>query len=266
MPVHWETVRVTSRPRTCTGSASATDFGGRDTWLRGVGITLETLAGARLVEGVEGLVGKLAVEAVAGGELDRRRQRPRPDLHLMVGFEVGAQMAEDGQSILLGRLVHQHLLETPFEGGVGFDVTAVLGDGGRPDAAQLAASQGRLQDVGGVQGVAPRRAGAHQGVDLVEEEHDLRVLRLLLGDPQDALLEVAAKFGAGDQRTDAELDDAAVLQRLGAGRVHHALGEPLDHRRLADPRLPQEHRVVLVAAQQHLGDQVHLVLVADDRR
>ncbi len=74
--------------------------------------------------------------------------------------------------------------------------------------AELAAGEGRFEDVGRVHG-ALGRAGADQGVELVDEENDLAVgVDDLLEDRLEAILELAAVLGAGDQGAHVEGDDA----------------------------------------------------------
>ena len=66
----------------------------------------------------------------------------------------------------------------------------------------------------------------------------------------EALLELAAELGAGDERAEVERDEALVLEALGHVAVHDALGEPFDDGRLAHARLADEHGIVLGAARQ----------------
>src|SRR5205823_2221405 len=68
------------------------------------------------------------------------------------------------------RLVDENWLEAALEGRILLDVLAVLVEGGRADALDLAASESGLEDVGGIDG-AFRRAGTDQRVQLVDEEH-----------------------------------------------------------------------------------------------
>ena len=81
----------------------------------------------------------------------------------------------------------------------------------------------------------------------------------------EALLELAAELGAGDQRAHVERDDALVLEPLGHVAAHDALGQALDDGRLADAGLADQHRVVLGAAREHLDDAADLLVAADDR-
>src|SRR5205814_757841 len=96
---------------------------------------------------------------------------------------------------------------------------------GGADAVELAASQHRLEEVAGIHR-ALGLAGADHGVELVDEENDeaLRLLHLL-EDRLEPLLELAAEFGACDERPHVERDDALVLESLGHIAANDALRE-----------------------------------------
>ena len=81
----------------------------------------------------------------------------------------------------------------------------------------------------------------------------------------EALLELAAVLGAGEQRADVERDHAAVAQRLGDVAGDDALGEALDDRGLADAGLADQDGVVLGAAREHLDHAADLLVAADHR-
>ena len=132
-----------------------------------------------LVHQVDGLVGQEAVGDVAVRELGRGHQGRVLDLHaLVMGFVARLEAAEDGDRVLDGRLADEHRLEAALERGVLFDVLAILVERRRADAAQLAAGQGRLEQVGGV-AAAFGRAGADDGVQLVDEQDDVAARRAL---------------------------------------------------------------------------------------
>src|SRR5213596_3240770 len=76
-----------------------------------------------------------------------------------------------------------------------FSVFAVLVEGCGADALDLAAGQGGLEDVRGIDG-ALGGARANQGVELIDEEHDLAAGADLIEDLLQALLELAAVLGA----------------------------------------------------------------------
>ncbi len=89
-----------------------------------------------------------------------------------MGFVTRLEAAEDGDRVFDARLADEDRLEAAFEGGVFFDVLAILVERRRADAAQLAAGEGRLEQVGGVV-AAFGSAGADDGVQLVDEQDDV---------------------------------------------------------------------------------------------
>ena len=176
-----------------------------------------------------------------------------------------AQAAQDRDRLLDGRLVDEDRLEAALEGGVLLDVLAVLVERRRADRVELAAGEHRLEQVRGVHR-AFGRAGADDRVQLVDEQDDLALGVLdLLEDGLEALLELAAELGPGDERAEVERDDALVLEALGDVAADDALGEALGDGGLADARLADEHRVVLRPARQDLDDAPDLLVAADDR-
>ena len=79
----------------------------------------------------------------------------------------------------------------------------------------------------------------------------------------EAVLELAAVLGAGDQRAEVERDHALVLQALGHVAGDDALGQPFDDGGLAHARLADQHRVVLGAPREHLHHAADLLVAAD---
>ena len=134
--------------RRCTSSIS-----------RGHALQLHRQPAGGLVHQVDGLVGQEAVGDVAVRELGRGHQGRVLDLHaLVMGLVARLQPAEDGDRVLDRRLADVDRLEAALQGGVLLDVLAVLVERGGADAAQLAAGQGRLQQVGRVAAAfGPRR-------------------------------------------------------------------------------------------------------------
>ena len=124
---------------------------------------------------------------------------------------------------------------------------AVLIERGRADALDLAPGEGGLQHVRGVDR-ALCAAGAHEGVELVNEEDDIAGAADLSHDGLDALFELTAILRAGDHQGEVKDDDAAVAEDLGDLVSDDELGQALDDRGLADARLTEEHGVVLGAA------------------
>ena len=163
-----------------------------------------------------------------------------------------------------GRLLDHDRLEAALERGVALDVLAVLVERRGADALELAARERRLEDVGGVDR-ALGRARADERVQLIDEQDRVVGVAQLLDDLLEALLELAAVLGAGDERADVERQDALVEQRLGDVARDDPMGQALGDRRLADAGLADQRRVVLGPAGQDLDDPLDLLLAADDR-
>ena len=170
----------------------------------------------------------------------------------MVHLVALLEAAQDRDRVLDRGLAHEDRLEAALEGRVLLDVLAVLVEGGGADAAQLAARQGGLEHVGRVGG-ALGRAGAHDGVQLVDEEDDLA---LGLGDLAqhrlEAVLELAAVLGCPRSARRCRGIRRRSFRALGHVARHDALGEPLGDGGLAHAGLADQHRVVLRAPREHL--------------
>ena len=142
---------------------------------------------------------------------------------------------------------------------------AILVQRGGADAVQLAPRQGRLEQVRGVHRPLPL-AGPDQGVHLVDEQDHrpggvghLRQHRL------EALLELAAILGPGDQRAHVERHQPLVGQALGHIAIDDAQRQPLGDGGLADAGLADQDRVVLGPPAQHLDAAPDLLVPPDHR-
>jgi hypothetical protein len=122
----------------------------------------DALRRAGLVDHVDGLVGQVAVVDVLGRQLGRGLQRGGGVLDAVVLLEARLQALEDLDGLGHRGLDHVDLLEAPRQRRVLLEDAAVLGEGGRADALELAAGQRRLEQVGGVQRAARCGARADQ--------------------------------------------------------------------------------------------------------
>ena len=143
--------------------------------VRRLGHRLESDAGAGFVDDIDGLVGLDPAGDVPGGKLDGCFDRGVGDLHAVVVFVAAAEALEDEDGLLGVGRVDGDGLEATRQGGVLLDVLAVLVEGCRADALDLAACEGGLEDVGRVDR-ALGAAGADQCVQLVDEEDDVLAL------------------------------------------------------------------------------------------
>ena len=116
-----------------------------------------------------------------------------------------------------------------------------------------------------VHGAAAARAGTDDRVDLVDEQDRARLLLHLREHGLQALLEIAAVLGAGDQRAQVERVDDRVGQHLGHVALDDALGQAFGQRGLAHAGFADVERVVLAPAAQHLDGAFDFVVAADQR-
>ena len=234
--------------------------------LDGPGIDLHPQPRRRLVDQVDGLVRQEPAGDVAVGQGGRGHQRGVGDPHAVVHLVAVLEAAQDADGVLDRRLADEHLLKAALQRGVLLDVFAVLVERGRTDQTKLATGQHRLDHVAGVHRALAGRAGADDGVQLVDERDDLPGGFLdLIEHGLEPLLEFAAVLRTGDHRSEVERDDGLVAQAFGHVAVDDALGEALDDRGLADTGLADEHRVVLGAPAQHLDDTANLVVAPHNR-
>jgi hypothetical protein len=153
----------------------------------------------------------------------------------------------------LARGLDDDRLEAALQGAVLLDVLAVLVERGGADALDLAAGQGRLEHVGGVDG-ALGPAGADQRVQLVDEQDDVAARRTsfmtaLMRSSNWPRYLVPATIMA---RSSTTIRRSARIS--GTCLVDDLLGQALDDGRLADAGLAEQHRVVLGAAAEDLDD------------
>ena len=140
------------------------------------------------------------------------------DFDAVVNLVALLEAAQDRDRVLDGRLFDQHFLETALEGGVLFDVLAILVECRRTHAVEFAARQCGLQHVARIHR-SFCLAGADHRVQLVDEQDDLAfLLREVAQHGLQALLEFTAEFRTRDQRAHVERQDALVTQNLPAPR------------------------------------------------
>ena len=226
------------------------------------GHRLDPEARAGLVDQVDRLVRQVPVLDVAVGQHGGGAERVVGDLAAVVRLVAVAQAAQDLHGVVDRRLLDANLLEAPLERSVALEVLAVLIQGGRADRLQLAARERRLQDRGRVDR-ALGRTGADEVMELVDEEDDVAPLHDLLHHLLQPLLELTAVLRARDEGGQVERVDLLVLQQLGDLVGGDAVGEALDDGGLADARLADQHRVVLLAAREDLHHALDLGLAPD---
>ncbi len=222
-------------------------------------------AAGGFVDQVDGFVGQEAVGDVALRELGGGDEGGIFDFDIVVRFVAGLQAAENGDGVVDDGFADVDGLEAAFQGGIFFDVLAIFVERGRADAAEFAAGEGRLEQIGGIGG-AFRRAGADHGVQFVDEQNDAAGSDFDFAEHGfQAIFEFAAIFCAGDECAQIERDDALVFQAVGHVALDDAQGEPFGDGGFADAGFADQHRIVFGAAGEDLDDAADFLIAADDR-
>ena len=189
----------------------------------GFGVDLDFDLRRGFVDQVDGLVRQESIGDVAVRQLGRGDDRRVGNVDAVVNFIFFLQAAQDSNGGLDAGFVDEDLLEATFERGILFDVLAVFVERGRADAVQLATRQRGLEHVAGIHR-AFGLAGADHRVNLVNEQDGLAfVLSELFQHGLQALFELAAVLGAGQQRSHVERQHALALQAVRHFAVDDAL-------------------------------------------
>ena len=223
------------------------------------------LARAGLVDYVDRFIRQLAIMDVARRELDRGLYRLTGIADLVELLEIGLQPLHDLHRIRDRGLVDVDLLEAADERPVLLEILPVFLVRGRADAAQRPLRQRGLQQVGCVHRAARGGAGADHGVDLVDEEDRLLVVLDLLHHLFQPLFEIAAIARAGQQRTHVEGKNRCVREHFRHFVFDDLARQAFGNRRLADARIADHQRIVLVAAAEHLDGAQNFRLASDQR-
>ncbi len=160
-------VRSSESPASCFSIPELVELGGH-------GVDLSAKTGRRLVDEVDCLVREEAIGDVTVREDGGRHDGRVLDPDTVVNLVLLAQAAKDADRVLDRWLVDEDRLETALQGRILFNVLAILVERRRADGAKLAAGEGGLEQVGGVDR-AFCRACTDQRVQLVDEQDHLAV-------------------------------------------------------------------------------------------
>ena len=212
-----------------------------------------------LVECVDGFVGELTVGYISVGERHAGFYGFVGVAHAVMLLVFALDVVQYGKRFVGRGRLHDNLLETAFESAIFFDVLAILVECGGTDALYLAAGESRLEQVGGIHR-ARSVSGTHNGVNLVDEENYVGVLRQFVNHSLDALFKLPAIFGAGNQRRHVEREYALVEQCASHVAVHDSDGKCFNDSRFAHTGFANEHWIVLFATAENLRQTFNLLV------
>ena len=173
------------------------------------------MRGARLVDHVNRLVGQMAVVDKTRRQFRSGSQCTSEIFNAVMLLEARLEPLKNLYRLFDRGFQHINFLKAPRQRVILFEHAAKLGIGGRADALELPVGQRRLQQVGGIERAARRRARTDQRVNFVDKQNGVRIFLQLLQHRFQPLFKIAAIFGAGQQRTHVERVDRAFLQNVG---------------------------------------------------
>ena len=185
--------------------------------------------------------------------------------HVMVLFETRFQAVQNCDRLLDAWFRHIYFLETSRKCMIFLENSTILGVRRGPDTANLAVGEDGLDQVAGIHDAAGRRTGADDRMDLVDKQDRTGVFLNLGNNALQALFEIPAVLGAGDQGAHVERVDRRVQQHLGHALLRDHPRQALGQRSLADPGLANVQRVVLTPAAENLHGPLDLDLAANQR-
>ena len=158
---------------------------------------------------------------------------------------------------------HDNLLESPVKSPVLLNNLGELVHSRGSDALELAAGQGRFQDIGRIQ-ASLRATGSDNSVELVNKQDYVGIRARFLDYRFEALLEIPTVFRSGDNQGYIQGNQAFLGQGRGYASTGYPQCDPFDYRGLSYSGLADKHRVVLLAPPKDLYDTGNLGLPADN--
>ena len=179
-------------------------------------------------------------------------------------FIAFSQSPKNLNGVFNRRFSHRDGLEATFQSRITLDVFAVLVKGGGSDALKLSSRQGRLENVGGVDG-SFSCTSTDQSVDFVDDEDHIACGLDLLHDFFEAFFKFTPVFRAGNKESYIEGQNPLVFEDVWNITLLNPLSEPFGNRCLADTWLADQNRVVLRASSEDLNHPIDFVMATNNR-
>ena len=183
----------------------------------------------------------------------------------MVRFVFVLDSFEDFVGIFDGGFGDINFGKTPGEGFVLVEKIAVFGVRCRSDAADIAPSQRRLEDVACIHAPAASAACSHQCMDLVDEDDRIGQGFELVNHPLEALFKISAKFRPSHQCPHLQRINSGIFEDFGDGTFGDPECQSLGDSGFAHTGFSDEEGVVLLAAHQRLHHPLDLFFPTNHR-
>ena len=162
-----------------------------------------------------------------------------------------AYVVQYGACLLFCGCFHQYLLEAAFKGTILLYAVTIFVKRCSTYTLELASCQGGFHYIGGIHG-SWRTSGAYYGVDLVDEDNDVRILLNLAKEGLYALLELSAILCSCHNARHVKTHDALAKENGRCALMGDQLCQSFHDGTLAYARVANEYGVVLLASAQDL--------------
>ena len=179
-------------------------------------------------------------------------------------FQPRLQRPQNSQGGIFPRLFHRHRTKTPFQGGILFNIFAILFPGGGSQHLQLPTAQGGLEDICSVD--SPFRCtGTHNSMHFINEQNHIAVAADFRQHIPQPFLKFAPVFCSRHQAGHIQAHQPFVLQ-LGRHVAHgHPLGKPFGNGSFTHPRFSNQGRIILVLSAQNADDHIDFLFPSNYR-
>ncbi len=168
------------------------------------------------------------------------------------------------QGLLGGGRFHHHFLETALKRAILLDIFAVLIESRRTDTLDFTTRERRFQQVGGIHG-AGCISCSHYGVEFINKQNHIWILRQLRQNRLDTLLKLTTVLSPGDNRSHVKRHHPLAEKNPRDLTLDDAQRKPLDNGRFAHPWLANEHRIVFLTPAKNLRQTFYLTLTPHNR-
>ncbi len=218
--------------------------------------------GTGFIQQIDCLVRKVTVVDIPFGKRDDTLGDRIGNMDAVIILVIGFDTREDADAVVNRRLRNGNRLKTTFQGGVLFDIFAVLRKRRRTDHLDFSAGKRGFQNICGIHGTF-RVSGADEVVHFVDKEDDVPLRLHFVKKALDSAFKLAAELRPRNERRKIQQMDFFFLQTKRNVSIRHADRQTFRNGRFAHPGFPDQARVVFRPAAEDLDDALDLFLPPD---
>ena len=220
-------------------------------------------AGSGLIQKIDGLIRQIAVRDITLRQQNNAAQKRIRNCDPVELLVVMLDSLQHLYRFRHRRFIDGHRLEAALQGGVLFDIFAVLVECGGTDDLDLSAGKRRLEDICGIH-ASLRFAGSDNVMDLVDHKNGVSDLADLIQQTENTGLKLSSELRSGNKRRHVQEIDLLILQLIRYISCNDAESKCFCNCRFSDARFANQARVVLLAATKDLDHAHQFTLASND--